>query len=296
MNATVFQKNDHFMLATGGRLGNCVLYKIKFKIEDDSKMHCNDDKENILNNYPNGSIRRRSISGKSLNGNALRDDPIKPSLPTLDKDQQTNLTFDITRVTDFQADFDQVKEPYLKVVKYSPNSNLVITGGSDGSIRLFGYYPILNLIIVIPAHKDEITSLSIDSTSSRLISISRDRHVYIWNLKKLEELGKLREHQKQKELNSKELNSSKLKELKLNLNNRLNGKLIDYDFRDCSFATDPIDSKRNLLYTVHNPFIRTRPPCKSLICKWNTKSFEPDQMVYAGLEPFSEITIRFVLK
>lgn len=269
MSATIFQKGDYFILATGGRFGTCVFYKIKFKLEDESDHSAaleGDDKEN-KQNHKNGLVRRRTSSGKSLNGNAIKEDA-KPVQPSNDS-TQINLTFEISRVTDFQADFDKLKEPYLKVVKYSSNAKLVVTGGSDGFIRLFGY-PDLKLITALPAHKDEITNLSIDSTGFRLVSISRDRHAFVWNLKE----------------------RSKLKELKLNLNNRLNGKLIEYDFRDCSFGIVPGDPKQTVLYTAHNPFVRTKPPCKSILCRWNTRSFDPDRIIYAGLEPFSEITIR----
>ena len=44
MNATIFQKSDYFILATGGRFGTCVFYKIKFKIEDETEL--DEDKEN----------------------------------------------------------------------------------------------------------------------------------------------------------------------------------------------------------------------------------------------------------
>ena len=222
----------------------------------------------------NGLLRRRTSSCSSdraqqANGNLqvtkdnqqLKDDQTTG-------EEQVNITFEITRVTEFQADFSKFKEPYLKVVKYSSNAKLIATGGSDGCIRLFGY-PDLKLITSLPAHKDEITSLSIDSTGFRLVSISRDRHAFVWNLKE----------------------RSKLKELKLNLNAKLNGKLIEYDFRDCSFGLNATNSKQTVLFTVHNPFVRTRPPSKSLICKWNTKSFEIERVVHAGLEAFSEVTV-----
>lgn len=78
--------------------------------------------------------------------------------------------------------------------------------------------------------------------------------------------------------------------MKLNLNNQLNGKLIEYDFRDCMFGFNQ-DTKQSSLYTVHNPFKRTKPPCKSIICKWNTKTYEIENLVYPGPEPFSELTV-----
>ena len=43
MNATVFPKGDYFVLAVGGEKGVCVLYKIKFKIDDPEDLI---DKEN----------------------------------------------------------------------------------------------------------------------------------------------------------------------------------------------------------------------------------------------------------
>lgn len=137
MNATIFQKGDYFILATGGRFGTCVFYKIKFKIEDENELRDDEqDKENQVN-HVNGVIRRRTSSGKLTNGSALKESDKLKSSP--DNEHQINLTFDISRVTEFQADFDKIKEPYLKVVKYSSNAKLVVTGGSDGFIRLFGY-------------------------------------------------------------------------------------------------------------------------------------------------------------
>lgn len=269
MNATVFQKSDHFILATGGRFGLCVFYRIKFKIENETDLldTIEENQENRPpNNQVNGLIRRRTSSGISQeNGNLFKER--YNSKPNDDPDQ-INLTFEITRVTEFQADFNPI-DPYVKEVKYSSNAKLIVTGGTDGFIRLFGY-PDLRLITTLPAHDDEIKSFALDPTGLRLVSTSRDQRAFVWNLKEF----------------------SKLKELKLNLNNTLNGKLIKYDFRDCSFGIAPDNPKQTVLFTVHNPVVRTKPPSKSIICRWNTRSFEVDKIVYAGIAPFSKVTIR----
>ena len=265
MNATVFQKGDYFVLAVGGEKGLCVLYKIKFKIDDLEDLP---DKENRSPNHLNGLVRRRLSSGRVNGGPAHSEDGERAEPVNLDK--QINLTFEITKITEFKADFFKHEtKSEVKAVKYSPSAKLLVTGGTDGNIRLFGY-PDLRLVSTLPAHEREVTGLAIDVTGYRLVSISDDRKAFIWNIKE----------------------RSKLKELKLNLNNMLNGKLIEYDFRDCQFGVAPDSPKQTaVLFTVHNPRPGIKPACKSLICKWNTRSFEIERLVYTGLESISRLTV-----
>lgn len=266
MNATVFQKGDYFILAVGGERGLCVLYKIKFKIDDDDELI--ENKENRQPAHVNGLIRRRMSSG-SVKGASVADrERAEPDSDNLEK--QINLTFEITKITEFKADFFKYEgKSEVKAVKYSPSAKLLVTGGTDGSIRLFGY-PDLRLVSTLPAHEREITGLAIDVTGYRVVSISDDRKAFVWNIKE----------------------RSKLKELKLNLNNTVNGKLVEYDFRDCQFGVAPNSPKQTaVLYTVHNPRPGIKPACKSLICKWNTRSFEIERLVYTGLESISRLTV-----
>lgn len=300
MNATLIQKDDHFILATGGRFGKCILYKIS--IESKIENNKNNDKQ-IKNdkNQKNKKINLTSLITAKLF--KLFKNQKKLSIECDNDTIKSDFT--ISFLTEFQADFNTIREQYLKVVRYSSTTNCLITGGSDGCIRLFDYSN-FKLIRLLKAHEDEIMNLVIDRTGFELISISRDRHAYVWDLK--EPL-------------------TKVKELKFN-NNKLNSK---YYFRDCIFdnfekkeekiikteskttslgeiefnksevnniklKNNEIKSSNELLsnqslYTLHNSFTHTKPASKSLICKWNTKNYEIDKFIYSSQESFSKITI-----
>ena len=54
----------------------------------------------------------------------------------------------------------EVESPYQKVVRISPNNKLMITGGTDGILRVWTF-PDLNLIHEIEAHDASIKKLMI---------------------------------------------------------------------------------------------------------------------------------------
>ena len=75
-------------------------------------------------------------------------------------------------------------EPYQKCVRLSPFSNqLFATGGSDGFLRLWTF-PEMSRTHEIEAHEKEIDDLDFSPDGARIVTISKDRRAFVWDVAK----------------------------------------------------------------------------------------------------------------
>ncbi|MGE0007683.1 MAG: caspase family protein [Parvibaculaceae bacterium] len=70
----------------------------------------------------------------------------------------------------------------VRAVAYSPDDDRVLTGGSDGTMKLWDVET-GRLIRTFPAHLDDVTSLAFFADGSRVLSGSGDKTVKVWDVK-----------------------------------------------------------------------------------------------------------------
>lgn len=247
MNCTVFCAGKYYLLFAGME-GNCQIYKIRHEVVD-LEMHTNEEAGNDVS-----SLRKRNTLLGSENENQSRN----PS------SSHSKLLFNIQPLESFQTDFS--KEPFQKLVKFSPITKLLVTGGADGHVRLWKH-PYLNLEFDIAAHTDDVDDLDICPQGKMVATVSRDGHGKIWNTE----------------------NSNLMAELTYTLPSKSNsdGKYI---FRSCRFAK--VEDTDNLtLFGAINPAARKNPPLQSYLCKWDTKKFSLEKIVSTGNDLLSAMAV-----
>lgn len=220
--------------------GMCVQYDLKLSVES-KRRESSTSPTRRERTFSETSLRRRRLSSRSdstdkeneinLLNNQTADEeanPVKqhsrkdskPKMGFSDDNGVPDFTFEIKQFKIFKTDFS-VDEPFLKVVKYSPEANILLTGGADGHIRLWSY-PKLDQIFVIKAHDNEVDDIDINPIGSQIVSVSRDGKGCVWNTSD----GKLRSELKYKlpiDKNSQNNNN----------NNKNSNKYI---FRGCRFG------------------------------------------------------------
>ena len=94
----------------------------------------------------------------------------------------SKLIFDVTALKSVQTDYS-AEEPYQKVVRISPNNQFMATGGDDGFLRVWTFTDLYRTH-EIEAHEKEIDDLDFSPDNAKIVTISKDRHAYIWDVKK----------------------------------------------------------------------------------------------------------------
>ncbi|XP_065322198.1 uncharacterized protein LOC135929514 isoform X2 [Gordionus sp. m RMFG-2023] len=133
---------------------------------------------------------------------------------------------------------------HQKTVKICSDRKFIITGGTDGFIRIWNM-DTLAIIREIKAHENEIDDLEIHPTKPHIVSLSRDGHAYVWNSE----------------------DGSKICELKWSLATR-------YRFRACRYQTASPQTK---LYTVHIPCTRAKVRQPSYLTEWEILESDLDE-------------------
>lgn len=238
MNVCVVDKSHYcYQLLCGGMDGMCTVYDVKLMVETKKRENSSSPvrRERTLSET---SLRRRRASSTStsvdkendINANNSQSEAPnrKGSKPEVvfhdDQNGVPDFTFDIKQQKIFQTDFTE-DEPFQKIVKFSSEANLVITGGADGHIRVWSH-PKLEQIYSIKAHDNEVDDLDINSLGTQIVSVSRDGKGFIWNTTD----GKLKTDLKYEIPNSNKSQNN-------NNNNNKNGIIANkYIYRGCRFG------------------------------------------------------------
>ncbi|KXJ12602.1 prolactin regulatory element-binding protein [Exaiptasia diaphana] len=183
---------------------------------------------------------------------------IKKKVQTFEiKERQSATTVDDSNVKD-EDDLG-----FQKVVKFTADGKHIVTGGSDGHVRVLKY-PSLECLHDVTAHKTDVDDLDIHPNCRQFVTVSRDTTAYVWRL----EEGK--------------------KEFQLYFSgDREEGF---FRVRACRFGTD---EKKNVnLYTIHVPskFNRNKPT-PSYLVKWDCQKWVPALSQPAGFEPVTQMAI-----
>ena len=79
--------------------------------------------------------------------------------------------------------FHSTSEAYQKCVRMSPSNQMLATGGSDGFLRLWTF-PEMSRTHEIEAHEKEIDDLDFSPDGARIVTISKDRRAFVWDVAK----------------------------------------------------------------------------------------------------------------
>ncbi|CAB1333676.1 unnamed protein product [Coregonus sp. 'balchen'] len=195
-----------------------------------------------------GTARRRAgKGGKGSEGTAAAGGDVSEM-----KDNTTQIFVDT--FGEVQSDLNP-QDPLQKCVRFSPDLSLLLTGGTDGHIRVWEY-PSLKEKLDFKAHEGEIEDLDISPNNKHLVTVGRDFACSIWSGNQL--AMSLCWHENMPQIAAKF------------------GKVEDQK-----------DALR--LYTVQIPHKRDRKPPQCYLSKWDGKNFLPMLTNPCGTEVISTL-------
>lgn len=153
---------------------------------------------------------------------------------------------------------------YQKCVKFSPDGKLIITGGSDGSCKIYKY-PSLDLLFTIKkAHNEEVDEISVHPDSTFFTTVSKDSNAGVWRT------------------------NDGLKETELSFS--LDKKDDDFfRFRNCKFSKNN-DTNTTHLYTTHIPKKYSKIPISNCLVKWDISKWIPEKSVFIKRHTLSALS------
>lgn len=238
-----------------GQDGTCSLMRFK---------HCTQKEEGKAsatdggNSVQHGNARRRAGKGDKSG----RDEAAASGDSSDMKDKTTHIS--VTALAEVQSDLNP-QDPLQKVVRFSPDLSLLLTGGTDGHIRVWEF-PSLKKRFDFKAHEGEIEDLDISPENKHLVTIGRDFSCSVWSGNQLAMCLKWLETMPQ--ISQK-----------------------TYRYMSCRFGKveDHKDALR--LYTVQIPHKRDRKPPPCYLTKWDGKSFLPMLTTSCGTEVISSMAV-----
>lgn len=178
------------------------------------------------------------------------------------KDETTHIS--VTGLAEVQSDLNP-QDPLQKVVRFSPDCSLLLTGGTDGHIRVWEF-PSLKKTFDFKAHDGEIEDLDMSFGNKHLVTVGRNFSCSVWSSNQL-------------------LMSLRWQETVSNICEKT------YRYLCCRFGKveDQKDAMR--LYTVQIPHKRDRRPPPCYLTKWDGKSFLPMMTAPCGSEVISSLAV-----
>ncbi|KAI3361606.1 hypothetical protein L3Q82_013744 [Scortum barcoo] len=178
------------------------------------------------------------------------------------KDETDHIT--VTDFAEVQSDLSP-QDPLQKVVRFSPDLSLLLTGGTDGHIRVWEF-PSLRKKFDFKAHQGEIEDLDMSPGNKHLVTVGRDFACSVWSgnqlatgLKWLETMPKIAEK--------------------------------TYRYMACRFGMVEDQKSALRLYTVQIPHKRERKPLPCYLTKWDSKGFLPMLTAPCGTEVISSMAV-----
>ncbi|XP_077383862.1 guanine nucleotide-exchange factor SEC12 [Festucalex cinctus] len=233
-----------------GQDGTCSLMKFEDCTQKSGGKAAHEE-----NNVHKGNARQRG--GKRNKGG--KDAAISGSDT---KDETAHIS--VTGLADLQSDLNPV-DPLQKVVRFSQDLSLLLTGGTDGHIRVWEF-PSLKKKIDFKAHEGEIEDLDLSPGNKHLVTVGRDFACSVW--RNNQQVMGLKWHETMPQMAEK-----------------------TYRYMACRFGKveDQKDALR--LYTVQIPHKRDRKPPPCYLTKWDGKSFLPMLTAPCGAEVISSFAV-----
>uniref|UniRef100_A0A3Q4IAD9 Prolactin regulatory element binding n=1 Tax=Neolamprologus brichardi TaxID=32507 RepID=A0A3Q4IAD9_NEOBR len=236
-----------------GQDGSCCLMQFKQCTQKEGKDANKDGKSK-----QQGNARLRA--GK---GDKCGQDGVTPSGNTSDmKDETTRIS--VTALAEVQSDLNP-QDPLQKVVRFSPDQSLLLTGGTDGHVRVWEF-PSLKKKFDFKAHEGEIEDLDISPGNKHLVTVGRDFACSVWSGNQLS--MSLKWHETVSHIDEK-----------------------TYRYLACRFGKveDQKDALR--LYTVQIPHKRDRKPPPCYLTKWDGRSLLAMLTAPCGAEVISSLAV-----
>ncbi|TNN60077.1 Prolactin regulatory element-binding protein [Liparis tanakae] len=238
-----------------GQDGTCCLMKFKHCAQ---KEEVKDAAKDAGNRVQQGNTRRRA-GKRDKDG---KDEAAGSGDMSDMKDESACIS--VTGLAEVQSDLNPL-DPLQKVVRFSPDQSLLLTGGSDGHIRVWEF-PSLKKKYDFKAHEGEIEDLDMSLGNKHLVSVGRDFSCSVWSgsqlamgLKWLETMPQIAEK--------------------------------TYRYMACRFGKVEDQHDQLRLYTVQIPHKRDRRPPPCYLTKWNGKSFLPMLTAPCGTEVISSMAV-----
>lgn len=178
------------------------------------------------------------------------------------KDETAQIS--VKDLAEVQSDLNP-QDPLQKAVRFSPDLSLLLTGGTDGHIRVWEF-PSLKKKFDFKAHEGEIEDLDMSPGNKHLVTVGRDFACSVWSGNQLA-MG-LKWNETMPQIADK-----------------------TYRYMACRFGKveDQKDALR--LYTVQIPHKRDRKPPPCYLTKWDGKSFLPMLTSSCGAEVISSLAV-----
>ncbi|XP_026149825.1 guanine nucleotide-exchange factor SEC12 isoform X2 [Mastacembelus armatus] len=237
-----------------GQDGTCCLMRVRhFTLKEEGKTPAKGG-----NSVPHGNVRRRAgkVDKCGQDGAAASGDM------TDTKDETAHIS--VTGLAELQSDLNP-QDPFQKVVRFSPDLSLLLTGGTDGHIRVWEF-PSLKKKFDFKAHKGEIEDLDISPENKHLVTVGRDFACCVWSGNQLA-MG-LKWHETLPQMAEK-----------------------TYRYMACRYGKVEDQKEALRLYTVQIPHKRDRRPPPCYLTKWDGKSFLPMLTAPCGTEVISSLAI-----
>ncbi|XP_029192521.2 LOW QUALITY PROTEIN: prolactin regulatory element-binding protein-like [Acropora millepora] len=152
---------------------------------------------------------------------------------------------------------------FQKVVRFTSDGNYIVTGGSDGHVKILKY-PSLECTHDIKAHATDVDDLDVHPNSNQFVTCSRDTTAYVW---------KLQEGKKQFQLH-------------FSVNDQDNF----FRIRACRFGCD--EKKNVFLFTINVPAkFNRKSPSPSYLVKWDCTKWLPQLSQVVGMEPLTQMAV-----
>lgn len=284
MNSTVFfhKGRKSFALAAGAD-EQCRMYTMRYCLldecyEDDAAADGKSDsrgrrgssattvRRRLRTESSSSSSKERGEGDKVENGvaNGVAHEPAEK----LEADTNANsvrIGFSIRQTDSFQTDFSPKQEPFQKVVRFAPETEILFTGGADGCLRAWKY-PQYVPIYKVQAHEDELDDLYISPDETKVVTVSRDGHGYVWDA----------------------MDGKKVCELVFTAPGNIAEK---YLFRACRFGITEGDKSSYRLFTISNPAVRKKPAACCYLTKWDIQRWVPEKIQSTGPDVLSSLAI-----
>ncbi|XP_029928764.1 guanine nucleotide-exchange factor SEC12 [Myripristis murdjan] len=264
-SATLLHSHDTDLRATmnmaigdgviaAGQDGTCCL--MRFKQCQKKEGHRAAAKD-VGNSEQQGNARRRA--GK---GNREQDGVAGTGDVMAMKDESAQIS--VVGLSEVESDLSP-QDPLQKVVRFSADLGLLLTGGTDGHIRVWEF-PSLKKKFDFKAHEGEVEDLDISPGNKHLVTVGRDFVCSVWSGNQL--AMSLRWQDTMPQIADKA-----------------------YRYMACRFGKveDQKDALR--LYTVQIPHKRDRKPPPCYLTKWDGKSFLPMLTAPCGNEVISSMAV-----
>lgn len=235
-------------IIAAGQDGTCCLMRYK----QDSQ------RGNVKDNAQQGNTRRRAGKGQHTNQDRVEASGERVNM----KDDTTHIS--VSSLAEVQSDLNPL-DPLQKVVRFSQDLTLLLTGGTDGHIRIWEV-PSFKKKLDFKAHEEEVEDLDMSPGNKHLVTVGRDFSCSVWSGNQLAMALNWRDTMPQIAEKT-------------------------YRYMACRFGRVEDQNDALRIYTVQIPHKRDRKPPPCYLTKWDGRSLLPMLTASCGSEVVSSLAV-----